>query len=143
MSAPLVPTADLRSSAKRDDHTGPWFDALAQGMLTVQHCTVCGHRARPDAAACPRCHSAAFRWTAAEGTGTVITTITDHSPAKEGGDPLLLGIVELAEGPWLLARLLDSSVPGDRVSLVVLVPDEGEPVPAFRTQGGAQTPAGV
>jgi len=61
----------------------------------------------------------------------VVCLTRDHS----GEQPLLLGLVELDEGPWLHARLVEvpDAAVGDRVMLVVLPPDgdDGEPVPAF------------
>lgn len=134
MTSPVtpVPAAALRAIARRDERTGPWFDALAAGVLTVRRCARCGHAARPDAATCPGCHSDDLQWATSRGTGTVVSRIVDHSPVGDGGRPLPLGLVELDEGPWLLARLLDDPAIGDPVALVVLAPDEGEPVPAFR-----------
>jgi uncharacterized OB-fold protein len=127
-----VPAADLCAIARRDERTGPWFDALAAGVLTVRRCARCGHAARPDAATCPDCHSDDLQWATSRGTGTVVSRIVDHSPVGDGGRPLTLGLVELDEGPWLSARLLDDPAIGDPVALVVLAPDEGEPVPGFR-----------
>ena len=62
----------------------------------------------------------------------MVAVVTDHSPAREGGEPHLLGLVELTEGPWLLVRLVDGPGVGATVSLVVLRPAEGELIPAFR-----------
>ncbi|MBN9739145.1 MULTISPECIES: OB-fold domain-containing protein [unclassified Pseudonocardia] len=135
MNAPSVPTADLRGTARRDDRTAPWFDALAGGVLVLRRCAANGHWARPDAAACSRCHDASLEWAPARGGGTVVAVITDHTPVRDGGEPLTLGLVELDEGPWLHARLLGEPEIGDVVSLVVLTPEpggEGEPAPAFR-----------
>jgi uncharacterized protein len=127
---------DLRVAGRRDERTGPWFDALAEGVLTVRRCNRCGHASRPDTETCPACHSADLRWLPARGTGRVVSRIIDHAPTREGGSPLVLGLVELDEGPWLHTRLLGSphEAPGigDTVELVVLVAADGEPAPAFR-----------
>ncbi len=135
MSPHITPVraSELRTAAHRDDRTGPWFDALADGILTLRRCTGCGHTARPDAASCPACHSADLAWASARGTGRVVSRVVDHAAASDGDSPLTLGLVELDEGPWLHTRLLDDSAIGDPVTLTVLVPDDGgEPVPAFR-----------
>jgi uncharacterized OB-fold protein len=128
--------ADLRIPARRDERTGPWFDALAEGVLMVRHCGRCDHTARPDAETCPACHSATLGWLPACGTGHVVSRIVDHSPAREGASPLVLGLVELDEGPWLHTRLLggpqEAPDIGDSVELVVLTAADGEPAPAFR-----------
>jgi uncharacterized OB-fold protein len=87
---------------------------------------------RPDTATCSACHSDVLRWTLAAGTGVVMSLVRDHSQVRDGATPISLGLVELVEGPWLHIRLLDDPQVGDRVTLVVLAPAEGEPVPAFR-----------
>jgi uncharacterized OB-fold protein len=126
--------AEVRVPARRDERTGPWFDALAEGVLTVRCCDRCGHAARPDTETCPACHSADLGWLPARGRGRVVSRIVDHSPGH--GSPLVLGLVELDEGPWLHTRLLggpqEAPGIGDTVELVVLVAADGEPVPAFR-----------
>jgi len=121
----------LTGTARRDERSGPWFDALGDGTLLIHHCRDCGHASRPDAASCPACQSEDLEWTRAAGGGTVVSVIRDHS----GGEPLVLALVELDEGPWLNARLTDApdATLGCRVTLAVLAPDgdDGEHVPAF------------
>jgi len=121
----------LTGTARRDERSGPWFDALRDGNLLIHHCRDCGHASRPDAASCPACQSEDLEWIQAAGGGTVVSLIRDHS----GGEPLVLALVELDEGPWLNARLTDApdATLGCRVTLAVLAPDgdDGEHVPAF------------
>jgi uncharacterized OB-fold protein len=123
--------APLSGTAGRDRRSAPWFDALAAGTLLIRSCRDCGHRGRPDCGSCAACQSEDLEWAAAEGGGSVICVIREHAD----GAPLLLGLVELDEGPWLHVRLVDceDATPGSRVRLVILPPntDEGEHVPAF------------
>jgi uncharacterized OB-fold protein len=134
MTAPLLPTTDMRGAARRDARTGPWFDALTTGELLLLRCARCDHFARPDAQSCPACRSDELGWEPARGTGRVVCRIVDHGPTRHDSRPLTLGLVALDEGPWLHARLLGDPCDDDVVTLVVLTPDdgEGEPVPAFR-----------
>lgn len=143
-------TDDLRAAARRDDDTGPWFDALAEGTLLLRRCARCSHHARPDAVGCPACRAGGgdLTWARASGRGVVVSRIVDRAGERAGLAPVVLGIVELDEGPWLHARLLPADPPdppdpadpvdgspaiGEAVVLVVLTPadGEGEPVPAF------------
>lgn len=130
--SPREPVTDLRGAAERDDRTGPWFDALADGVLVLRRCGRCRHWNRPDTTTCPACHGEDLGWTPAAGTGLVVSRIVDHLGVREGLPPVVLGLVELDEGPWLHARLLDDPHIGDRVALVVLTGEASEPVPAFR-----------
>ena len=126
----------LSGTARRDERSAPWFDALATGTLLIHRCRTCDHHSRPDAVSCPACQSEDLAWVPAGGGGAVVCLIHDHS----GDETLLLGLVELDEGPWVHARLVDSAgaTAGSRVRLVVLPPDgiDGEHVPGFTTVDG-------
>jgi uncharacterized OB-fold protein len=118
--------------ACRDAASAAWFDGLAAGYLLIKRCRLCGHCSRPDANACPKCHSAQLKWTRAAGAGTVLCVIVDHGTGEE---PLTLGLVELDEGPWLHVRLSGALRPfaGTRVSLSVHQAKGSEPIPVFTT----------
>lgn len=117
--------------ARRDERSATWFDGLHDGVLLIRRCPRCGHRARPDATACAACHQDGLEWVSSAGDGTVVCVIVDRA----GDESLALGLVELDEGPWLHARLLPVAgvAAGDRVRFSVLHPDDGEPLPVFRS----------
>ena len=124
--------------ALRDSVSAPWFDGLARGVLLLHRCRECGHVSRPDVASCPACRSDNLTWVPSRGTGCVVAAILDPNP----DDPVVLGLVELDEGPWLHVRLLGTSelVPvGTRVTLEIFRPGGGELVPSFRIDGAART----
>ena len=52
---------------ERDALNTPYWDNLAQGQLSYQHCNVCGHAWLPARSECPGCLAADWRWTAAAG----------------------------------------------------------------------------
>ena len=58
-----------------------------------------------------------------------MSVVVDHG----GEDPVLLGLVELDEGPWLAVRLIADPppAPGSRVILQILKASQGEPIPGF------------
>ena len=111
----------------RDDHSAPFFDALADGRLLLRRDPASGTLHGPAAT------DPAFAWAPASGEGTVVSWAVVHARDAE---PVLVGIVELDEGPWLRTRLVDI-VPDDvhaglRVRVTPVVPGEGsEPIPAF------------
>lgn len=118
-------------AACRDAASAAWFDGLASGQLLIKQCRLCGHRGRPDTVACSECRSEDLEWARAAGAGTIVCVIIDHGT----GEPAVLGLVELDEGPWLSARLSGVSRPaaGTRVSLSVHHAEDSEPIPVFTT----------
>lgn len=86
----------------RDDDSAEFFDGTARGQLMIKQCDSCGHHLRPDAIACSKCHGAALTWTESSGRGSLVSWIVVH-----GNETRVVGLVELDEGPWLHARLVD------------------------------------
>jgi uncharacterized OB-fold protein len=116
----------------RDADSEEFFDGAARGDLMIKRCEACGHSLRPDAIACSKCHASSLSWVRASGRGAIVSWIVVHGNEH---DPSVVGLVELDEGPWLHARLLDVdrerlSV-GDPVS-VDFEPAGAEHVPVFR-----------
>ena len=80
-----------------------WFEAARQGRLVLQRCAACAMLRHPPGPACPRCRS--FEWDVVEASRrcrlhsyTVI-----HHPQDEAFEyPLVVGLVDLAEGPRLV-----------------------------------------
>lgn len=131
-------------TARRDEHTAGYFDALADGGLSILRCRNCQRWSPPGGffsnplIRCPGCGSADLGWERTLGTGTVITwthdplfpSIVDGSPGQTSA------LVELAEGPWVVTALLiehKEIVTGLPVVVDPVTPVAGgEPVPAFR-----------
>jgi uncharacterized OB-fold protein len=86
----------------RDDDSVEFFDGTARGVLMIKQCGSCGHFVRPDAISCSRCRGTELAWVEASGRGTLVSWIVVHADA-----PRIVALVELVEGPWLHARLLD------------------------------------
>ncbi|WP_067794058.1 Zn-ribbon domain-containing OB-fold protein [Actinomadura formosensis] len=110
---------------RRDGRTDPFFDGTAAGRLVIRRCEACDRWFAPDASGCPGCGEEDPGWAEASGEATLVTwTVLPEEP------PAYLALVELAEGPWLHARL-DGVTRGDlREGLPLHVtferPDEGE-----------------
>jgi hypothetical protein len=116
----------------RDAESAEFFDGTARGELMVKRCDACGHTSRPDAITCSQCHGSTFTWVAASGRGSLVTWTVVHGAERE---PPIVGLVELEEGPWLHARLVDVDTAtlsvGDPL-VVGFEPAGEETVPIFR-----------
>src|SRR3954463_2807935 len=91
----------------RDDASVGFFDAAADGRLAVRRCVTGDGLFAPEVARCPRC-GAATEWIPVSGRGRLVTWALVHRsphPALTDVVPYVTAVVELAEGPWLHARL--------------------------------------
>lgn len=86
---------------------------LGEGKLMASRCASCETIHLPVRAICPACSGEALEWIEMSGKGTLAAFTAVHiGPTfmnQEGFDrknPYLTGVVELAEGPKISARLL-------------------------------------
>lgn len=116
---------------RRDGRSGPFFDGAAQGRLMARRCEACGRWFAPDATGCPDCGTDDLAWAEVSGEAVLVSWAVAHSRT---GETAPLALVELAEGPWMHARL--DAVPEPREGLPLRVdfvhPDEGESYPVFK-----------
>ena len=126
-------------AATRDEDSAAFFDGARNGCLMIRRCPRCEHLRPPFIArglltgGCDRCGHGHLEWVAALGTGTLVTWTTSNSPDKVDC-PTLLGIVELTEGPWIFARLVEVSYPpeiGAAMKVAFIRPGGGEYIPVF------------
>jgi uncharacterized OB-fold protein len=112
----------------------PYWTALRAGRLTFQACA-CGHRWMPPRDACPRCLAREPRWESASGGARLVSWVVYHTayhPAFAARLPYVVAVVELDEGPRLIAGVLAeaAALRGDvRLALTI---DTEEPVPIPR-----------
>ena len=81
-----------------------WFDGVREGRLLIQRCADCGTLRHPPGPACPACRS--FEWDTVESSrrGTLHSWTVVHKPQDPGFRyPLVVGLVDLAEGTRLVA----------------------------------------
>jgi len=89
----------------------PFWDAVRnEGIFLIVRCRDCGlvhHYPRPF---CPRCWSGEVEWVPASGSATLYTYsvvhVNDLPPFREQL-PYVAAVVELAEGPRVMTRLVD------------------------------------
>lgn len=100
----------------------PFWDAASRGELLVQRCGRCGHVQHYPRTLCARCWSHGPQWTEASGFGRVWTFTIVHRPghpAWRDEVPYPIALVELAEGPRLMTRLVGVAVSRVRVGMPV------------------------
>lgn len=123
---------------ERDTHSAPFFDAAANGTLLLRYSPSSGEWSEPAALVCAATQSEDLEWHAATGTGELVTWTVKPGRTKDGVSTpdTTVGIVELAEGPWLTLQLHDVPASDLRAGLPLRVdfvrPDGSEPLPIAR-----------
>jgi uncharacterized protein len=132
----------------RDAATREFFDGTSAGEFLLRHCTACDALSAPQAAQCERCCSAALDWRPASGEATLVSWTIAHGRPDASGVAYrtILGIAELAEGPWWWSQVVDA----DPALLHVGIPlrisfqrsdDQHEAMPVFVPALGADRSA--
>ncbi|UCZ62495.1 Zn-ribbon domain-containing OB-fold protein [Mycolicibacterium phocaicum] len=94
----------------RDDRSAPFFDAAARDQLVTKRCSQCSQWLGLEARTCPSCGGFNLTWEPVLGSGRLITwSIVAAPPSPVFADqvPFAVGYVELDEGPWVNARIVD------------------------------------
>ena len=130
----------MSETASRPFTAASFYQYLAEEKLMGSRCPHCAAIYLPPRAICPQCHGETLEWVELSGEG-VLAAFTSISIAptfmiEQGFDrnnPYLTGIVELAEGPKISARLLgfDAAQPqqaqiGASLTVEFLTHGEGE-----------------
>jgi uncharacterized OB-fold protein len=100
----------------------PFWDALRDGRVDLQHCDDCGRWVYYPRSRCPGCLSHHLTWTTVEGRGSVYTfTVAEQATAPPFADdvPQLLALVELTEGVRVSTTLVDVEPGAIRVGMPV------------------------
>lgn len=110
---------------------------LAEGRFVIQHCQDCARYVFPPRSLCPACGSTALRTVEASGQGQVHSTSVDRRRPEAGG-PVNIALVDLAEGPRMMSRVV--GVAPDQVGIGMAVRaeihgDSGGPLVVFRLVG--------
>ncbi|WP_054248333.1 bifunctional MaoC family dehydratase N-terminal/OB-fold nucleic acid binding domain-containing protein [Rhodococcus opacus] len=99
-------TRALRPRPALDDDNAFWFAAAREHRLVIQRCTNCGVLRHPTGPMCGECRSTEWDTVDASGRGTVYTFVVNHHPKIDAFDyPLIVAVIELAEGTRLIANL--------------------------------------
>lgn len=93
----------------------------ARGEIALQHCPACDHVQAVARPFCLVCLGDAPVWRLAEGRGRVVAHTVQHRapfPEWHARIPYGVALVDLAEGPRVMALAAPGLAPGDAVRLV-------------------------
>jgi uncharacterized protein len=134
--------ADEIDLPEPSEHLAAHRAALAEGRLTFQRCSECGHAWLPPRDQCPGCLSDAWEWNDASGSARVVSWVVYHRayhPAFADRIPYNVVVAELDEGPRVITNVVGIEG-GEGLGIdapLSLVPEmEGSiPVARFRLSG--------
>ena len=89
--------------------TQPYWEACKRHELLIQECSQCGLQQFYPRTICRSCSAADLRWVQASGFGTVVSwTVVRHpvSPAYAADIPYVIALIELDEGPTMMAQIV-------------------------------------
>ncbi len=117
--APLPEKAKPREGPPPDLEQAPYWAATSEGRLTVQRCVPHGHVQLYARAHCVTCRGE-VRWVDASGFGTVYSFTVlrqHHSRSLRHLLPLVVALVDLAEGPRIMTNLVNVEPENVRVGM--------------------------
>ena len=129
------PRPDLSDTA-----AAPYWEAAARHELVLPRCEGCGMVFFPPREFCPDCWSRELSWQPMGGGGSVWTFTEVHVAFYDDtwaeDVPYLVAVVQLDEGPRLLANIVEPDVErlmiGDRVEVIFEDRSGGVSLPMFR-----------
>ncbi|WP_433212444.1 bifunctional MaoC family dehydratase N-terminal/OB-fold nucleic acid binding domain-containing protein [Microtetraspora malaysiensis] len=84
-----------------------WFEAARERRLLIQRCAACRTLRHPPGPCCPECGSFEWDTVRASGDAHVYSFVVNHHPRHPAFDyPLIVAVVELAEGTRLITNLV-------------------------------------
>jgi uncharacterized OB-fold protein len=123
--------------------TAPFWAGTLAGELRIQRCNSCGRHYFYPRPFCRYCHSRDVEWQAAAGTGRLVSYIINYRPLPpaDPGEPQVIALVELDEGPRLMTNIVGVSpepanLPLDSPVRVDFEARDGQVLPVFRLATG-------
>lgn len=123
--------------------TQPYWDAARNHQLALPECLSCRRFYFYPRDHCPVCSGREVRWRPVSGRGFLHTYVIAHHPAPgfEADAPYVIAVVELEEGPRMMANIVgiepDPALLELDMPLEVVFTERGPmTVPNFRPAGG-------
>ena len=117
---------------------GPYWDAANEKRLVIQQCLDCRRHRFIPRHVCSACGSDAVEWVDASGEGIIHSLTTVHrgpTPAFRAHVPYIVALIDLAEGPRMMANIVgegaDEATIGDAVRVCFEERQGGGHVPQF------------
>jgi len=116
-----------------DAISAPFWEAAAQRRLVIQHCRQCGAYQFYPRPYCIACGADDIVWENARGEATIYSMTTVRVQiAPEFKPPYIAAVVQLAEGPRMLANIEGVSPKiGDRVKIAWRERENAPPLPVW------------
>jgi hypothetical protein len=98
-----------------DELSKPFWEAVNQRRLVLQHCTQCDTLLYPPKPKCLDCQSESFDWKEVEGKGHILASVSiedSHMPPRAVDQPFPLAIVTLDQDPRIN---FFSNLPADNI----------------------------
>ena len=128
----------MKAAPKPTPETAPYWEAANRGELQIQRCNPCGRLYFYPRTACPLCGSTDVTWVTVSGRGRLHTYLINHRPAPgfENEAPYAIAVVELEEGPRMMANIVGVPNTPEELELDMLLEVRFEPrgeqmVPVF------------
>ncbi|MFH1647539.1 MAG: Zn-ribbon domain-containing OB-fold protein [Chloroflexota bacterium] len=84
-----------------------YADALRGGKFLGLKCNQCGGYTVPPQKVCFECHSEDMEVVELSRNGEVRSFTVIYTPAEGFQPPYIVGLIELEEGPWVTANIID------------------------------------
>lgn len=84
-----------------------YADALRKGKFLGLTCKQCGAYTVPPQKVCSGCHSEDMEMVELSRKGVVKSFTVIYTAAEGFTAPYIVGLIELAEGPWVTASIID------------------------------------
>ena len=107
--AATIPTPAPKPAPTIDPDSAPYWEALNAGRLILKSCNGCGKAHFYPRELCPYCHCDDLSWIEASGRGVIYSFTVCRRPAGPAfADevPYVVALVDLAEGPRMMSRIL-------------------------------------
>lgn len=116
-----------------DGDSAPFWEAAREQRLRLQRCEDCGAYVYYPRGLCPQCHSTRLSWHDLSGKGRIYSFTVSRRPAApelEARVPYVVALVDLEEGPRMLAGIQTHDVESVKCDQAVSVSfeDVGEGV---------------
>ena len=113
------------------DENRPFWEGCRQGKLLLQYCDQCHRHQFYPRLYCMQCGSDKLQWAEASGRGRIYSYTIIHrnkTPEFVQDVPYNVAIIQLDEGPRMIANLVDCPTDGAHIDLpVVAVYDDVTP----------------
>jgi hypothetical protein len=119
----------MQNAASNDALSARFLAAASEGRLSLPHCASCGQHHFYPRSFCPHCWSEDLSWVDVSGAATLYSFTVIR-----GGEPYVLAVVELKEGPRMMTNIIDCPVDAIHIGMELQVDFrnvDGTVVPVF------------